>query len=72
MELNRAKAYVTGDIGCYTLGFMPPLSAMDTCVCMGASIGNATGISKVLSEEDQRKWSRLSAIRPSCIPASTA
>ncbi len=55
MELNRAKAYVTGDIGCYTLGFLPPLSAMDTCVCMGASIGNATGISKVLSEEDQRK-----------------
>lgn len=55
MELNRAKAYVTGDIGCYTLGFMPPLSAMDTCVCMGASIGNATGISKVLSEEEQRK-----------------
>ncbi len=55
MELNRAKAYVSGDIGCYTLGFMPPLSAMDTCVCMGASIGMATGISKVLSDEDQRK-----------------
>src|SRR6056297_1781371 len=55
MELNRAKAYVTGDIGCYTLGFMPPLSAMDTCVCMGASIGNAAGISKVISEEEQRK-----------------
>lgn len=55
MELNRAKAFVTGDIGCYTLGFLPPLSAMDTCVCMGASIGNATGISKVLSEEEQRK-----------------
>ena len=55
MELNRAKAYVTGDIGCYTLGFLPPLSAMDTCVCMGASIGNATGISKVISEEEQRK-----------------
>ncbi len=55
MELNRAKAYVSGDIGCYTLGFMPPLSAMDTCVCMGASIGMATGISKVLSAEDQRK-----------------
>lgn len=55
MELNRAKAYVTGDIGCYTLGFMPPLSAMDTCVCMGASIGNATGISKVVSEEEQHK-----------------
>jgi len=55
LALNRLKAYVTGDIGCYTLGFMPPLSAMDTCICMGASIGNATGISKVLSREDQQK-----------------
>ena len=55
MELNRAKAYVTRDIGCYTLGFLPPHSAMDTCVCMGASVGNATGISKVVSEEEQRK-----------------
>lgn len=55
LALNRLKAYVTGDIGCYTLGFMPPLSAMDTCICMGASIGNATGISKVLSAEDRKK-----------------
>jgi indolepyruvate ferredoxin oxidoreductase alpha subunit len=54
-ELKKAKAYVTGDIGCYTLGFMPPLSAMDTCICMGASVGMATGITKVLSEEEQRK-----------------
>jgi len=53
--LNRLKAFVTGDIGCYTLGFMPPLSAMDTCICMGASIGNATGLSKVLSVEEQQK-----------------
>lgn len=53
--LNQAKAYVTGDIGCYTLGFMPPLSAMDTCVCMGASIGNATGVVKVVSEEERKK-----------------
>jgi len=53
--LNRLKAYVTGDIGCYTLGFMPPLSAMDTCICMGASIGNATGLSKVLGEEERKK-----------------
>ncbi|HSO20639.1 MAG TPA: thiamine pyrophosphate-dependent enzyme, partial [Desulfosarcina sp.] len=53
--LNRLKAFVTGDIGCYTLGFMPPLSAMDTCICMGASIGNATGLSKVLAAEDQQK-----------------
>lgn len=55
MALNRLKAYVTGDIGCYTLGFLPPLSAMDTCICMGASIGNATGISKVLSPEERQK-----------------
>ncbi len=53
--LNQLKAYVTGDIGCYTLGFMPPLSAMDTCVCMGASIGNATGVVKVVSEEERKK-----------------
>lgn len=53
--LNRLKAFVTGDIGCYTLGFMPPLSAMDTCICMGASIGNATGLSKVLNEEERQK-----------------
>jgi indolepyruvate ferredoxin oxidoreductase alpha subunit len=46
---------VTGDIGCYTLSFMPPLSAMDTCICMGASIGTATGLSKVLNEEERKK-----------------
>lgn len=53
--LNRLKAYVTGDIGCYTLGFLPPLSAMETCVCMGASIGNATGAVKVVSDEEKKR-----------------
>jgi indolepyruvate ferredoxin oxidoreductase alpha subunit len=53
--LNRLKAFVTGDIGCYTLGFMPPLSAMDTCVCMGASVGNAAGLNKVLKGEERQK-----------------
>jgi indolepyruvate ferredoxin oxidoreductase alpha subunit len=53
--LNRLNAYVTGDIGCYTLGFLPPLSAMETCVCMGASIGNASGVVKVVSEEERKK-----------------
>ncbi len=42
--LKRLKANVTGDIGCYTLGALPPLSSMDTTVEMGASIGNAFGI----------------------------
>jgi len=53
--LSRLKAFVTGDIGCYTLGFMPPLNAMDSCICMGASIGNATGLSKVLPAEERQK-----------------
>jgi indolepyruvate ferredoxin oxidoreductase, alpha subunit len=38
-------AFTTGDIGCYTLGAAPPLNAMDTCLCMGASISKATGMS---------------------------
>jgi indolepyruvate ferredoxin oxidoreductase alpha subunit len=42
-ELARMKAIVCGDIGCYTLGALPPLSAMDTCVDMGASISMAHG-----------------------------
>ncbi len=49
--LNKMKLFVTGDIGCYTLGFLPPLSAIDTCVCMGASIGHAMGLDKALGEE---------------------
>ncbi len=53
--LKQLKAYVTGDIGCYTLAFMPPLSAMDTCVCMGASIGMATGVTKVVSDQEKKK-----------------
>jgi len=36
-------ALVTGDIGCYTLGALPPFEAIDSCVCMGASIGMARG-----------------------------
>lgn len=43
--LNEAKpTFVTGDIGCYTLGVNPPLRAIDTCLCMGASISKASGI----------------------------
>lgn len=44
--LNTLKLHVTGDIGCYTLGALPPLNAMDTCICMGASIGTALGMEK--------------------------
>jgi indolepyruvate ferredoxin oxidoreductase alpha subunit len=44
--LRKLKVVVNGDIGCYTLGSMPPLSALHTCGCMGASIGVAHGVHK--------------------------
>ena len=44
---NKLKLVVNGDIGCYTLGFLPPLSALHTCGAMGASIGVAHGVSKI-------------------------
>jgi len=50
--LSRMKdVFVSGDIGCYTLGFLPPLSAMDSCVCMGASVTIAHGMAKAMGKE---------------------
>ena len=54
-NLSRMKVFVSGDIGCYTLGFLPPLSAMDACVCMGASIPMAHGMMKALGENSHDK-----------------
>lgn len=51
MALKKLKVAVTGDIGCYTLGVLEPLNALDTCICMGASIGNAIGMEKVDGSE---------------------
>ena len=48
--LSRMKLFVSGDIGCYTLGFLPPLSAMDSCVCMGASVSIAHGMAKAIGD----------------------
>jgi indolepyruvate ferredoxin oxidoreductase alpha subunit len=42
-----SPTFTTGDIGCYTLGAAPPLNAIDTCLCMGASIGKAAGMANV-------------------------
>jgi indolepyruvate ferredoxin oxidoreductase alpha subunit len=50
--LKKKKLTVTGDIGCYTLSVLPPLETMDTCVCMGASIGSAMGIEKATRRSD--------------------
>ena len=44
--LSKLKLNVLGDIGCYTLGAVPPLNAMDAVVCMGASIGMTIGFDK--------------------------
>ncbi len=45
--LRDLKVNVMGDIGCYTLGALPPYDAMDTTICMGASVGIETGFKKV-------------------------
>lgn len=53
-EISKIKnAIITGDIGCYTLGMMPPLNAMDTCICMGASISAGIGIQKALQIQNK-------------------
>jgi len=49
--MKKLKLTITGDIGCYTLGALPPLEAMDTCLCMGASVGYAEGLEKVAGDK---------------------
>lgn len=53
--LKKLKLIVTGDIGCYTLGALPPLEGMDTCVCMGASVGMAHGMEKARGKDFRKK-----------------
>ncbi|MBQ1406551.1 MAG: indolepyruvate ferredoxin oxidoreductase subunit alpha [Eubacterium sp.] len=52
--LKKNKCTVFGDIGCYTLGATPPLSAMDVCVCMGASVSGLHGFNKALESEGKQ------------------
>ncbi len=51
--LKKNKCNVLGDIGCYTLGAAAPLAAMDTTLCMGASISGLHGFNKALGEEGE-------------------
>ena len=51
--LKKNKVKALGDIGCYTLGAVPPLAALDTTICMGASISGLHGFNK-LSEENSK------------------
>ncbi len=53
--LSKNKVNVIGDIGCYTLGAVAPLSAVDMVLCMGASISSAHGFNKVGGEESEAK-----------------
>ncbi|NLM21255.1 MAG: indolepyruvate ferredoxin oxidoreductase subunit alpha [Peptococcaceae bacterium] len=53
--LQKLKLTVTGDIGCYTLGAQAPLNAIDTTICMGASIGAAIGMEKARGKEFARQ-----------------
>lgn len=52
--LNKTGCYISGDIGCYTLGSAPPLSAIDSCVCMGASVSGAHGFSKASGDNGKK------------------
>lgn len=54
--LKRLKLHVAGDIGCYTLGAVPPLATLETCLCMGASISSLHGIGKAKGEDYLRDW----------------
>lgn len=53
--LKKLGLTVCGDIGCYTLGALAPNSAMDTCICMGASIGVAHGMDKARGTDFAKK-----------------
>lgn len=53
--LKKAKVYVSGDIGCYTLGASAPLSMIDTCVCMGASVSALHGYNKARGAQAEKK-----------------
>ena len=53
--LKKLKLTVSGDIGCYTLGALAPLESVDTCVCMGASVGVALGMEKARGKEQSKK-----------------
>ncbi len=53
--LRELGCIVAGDIGCYTLGVLPPFEAVDSCVCMGASITTGLGLRRVLPEAEARR-----------------
>jgi indolepyruvate ferredoxin oxidoreductase alpha subunit len=54
-SLRNLDCIVSGDIGCYTLAVLPPFEAVDSCVCMGASIGVGLGLRHALPPEQAKR-----------------
>lgn len=54
-SLRQRGCIVAGDIGCYTLGVLQPFEVIDTCVCMGASLGVGLGMRHVLPSDQARR-----------------
>ena len=54
--MKKLKLHAAGDIGCYTLGTVPPLSVVDTTVCMGASISTLHGMEKAKGKDYIKNW----------------
>ena len=54
-SLRNLNCIVSGDIGCYTLAVLPPFEAVDSCVCMGASIGVGLGLRHALPPEQAKR-----------------
>lgn len=59
-SLKKLGAVVMGDIGCYTLGVLPPISSMETCISMGSGIGIALGAKKMLKR--RRRGEKIVAV----------
>ena len=54
--LNKLKIHAAGDIGCYTLGAVAPLSVVDTTICMGVSISSLHGMEKAKGKDYIKNW----------------
>ena len=54
--LNKLKMHAAGDIGCYTLGAVAPLSVIDTTMCMGSSISTLHGMEKAKGRDYIKNW----------------
>lgn len=52
--MKKLDCIIAGDIGCYTLSVLPPFETMDSCVCMGASIGVGLGLRHALPDDEAR------------------